>query len=111
ALDAFPGKRYRGVTREIVPRVDRAKATVTVKVAFTDRADGVLPEMSARVSFLTEELDAEAIEAPPKLVVPRAAVVERAGARVVFVVEDGRVRMTPITLAAAADETAAVLEL
>jgi RND family efflux transporter MFP subunit len=111
SLDAFPGKRYRGVTREIVPRVDRAKATVLVKVGFTDPTDGVLPDMSARVSFLAEELDAEAIKAPPKLVVPRAAVAERAGAKVVFVVEDGRVRMTPIAVAASDTGTGALCEL
>lgn len=111
ALDAFPGKRYRGTTREIVPRVNRAKATVAVKVGFTDPADGVLPDMSARVSFLAAALDAEAIKAPPKLVVPRAAVVERAGAKVVFVVEDGRVRMTPIAIAGSDPGTGAVYEL
>jgi HlyD family secretion protein len=111
SLDAFPGKRYRGVTREIVPRVDRAKATVMVKVGFTDPTDGVLPDMSARVSFLTEALDAEAIKAPPKLVVPRAAVTDRAGAKVVFVVEDGRVRMTPIDVATSDNGTDAIVEL
>lgn len=111
SLDAFPGKRYRGVTREIVPRVDRAKATVMVKVGFTDPTDGVLPDMSARVSFLTEELDADAIKAPPKLVVPRAAVTDRAGAKVVFVVEDGRVRMTPIAIAGSDTGTGSVYEL
>jgi HlyD family secretion protein len=110
-LDAFPGKRYRGTTREIVPRVDRAKATVTVKVGFTDPADGVLPDMSARVSFLAQELDDEAIKAPPKLVVPRAAVVERAGAKMVFVVDDGRVRMTPITIAPTDTGSDAMVEI
>jgi HlyD family secretion protein len=110
-LDAFPGKRYRGTTREIVPRVDRAKATVTVKVGFTDPADGVLPDMSARVSFLAQELDDEAIKAPPKLVVPRAAVVERAGAKMVFVVDDGRVRMTPIAIAATDTGSGTMAEL
>jgi HlyD family secretion protein len=110
-LDAFPGKRYRGVTREIVPRVDRAKATVMVKVGFTDPADGVLPDMSARVSFLAEELDAEAIKAPPKLMVPQAAVADRAGAKIVFIVDDGRVRMTPVTPAATDPGTGAMIEL
>ena len=100
-LDAFPGKRYRGKTLEIVPRVNRAKATVAVKVSFVDDADGVLPDMAARVSFLAEELDPEAVKEAPKLVVPRSAVVERSGADVVFVIEDGRVRMVPVTLGAA----------
>ncbi|MCG8424058.1 MAG: efflux RND transporter periplasmic adaptor subunit [Proteobacteria bacterium] len=97
-LDAFPGKRYRGTTLQLVPRVNRAKATVTVKVAFVDAADGVLPDMAARVSFLAAELDPQAIKEPAKLVVPGAALVERSGAKVIFVVDDGRVRMTPVTV-------------
>lgn len=100
-LDAFPGKRYRGTTSEIVPRVNRAKATVTVKVRFVDPANGVLPDMSARVSFLSSALDEHAIKEPPKLVVPKAAVVERQGANVVFVVEGDRVRMTSVEIGAA----------
>jgi len=100
ALDAFPGQRYRGRVSEIVPRVNRAKATVTVKVKFVDDANGVLPDMSARVSFLERELDPQAIKEPPKLVVPASAVAERNGAKVVYVIEGDRVRMMPIQLGA-----------
>src|SRR5262249_42296301 len=49
-LDAYPGKRYRGSAVEIGRRVDRAKATVKVKVKFVDPMEGVLPDMSARTS-------------------------------------------------------------
>ena len=97
-LDAFPGKRYRGKSTEVTPKVNRTKATVTVKVAFVDDNDGVLPDMAARVSFLTSELDKEAMKAPPKTIIPASAVVDRAGAKVVFRLEDGIVRMTPVTL-------------
>jgi len=97
-LDAFPGKRYRGKATEVTPKVNRTKATVTVKVAFVDDNEGVLPDMSARVSFLTNELDKEAMKAPPKTIVPGSAVVDRAGSKVVFRLEDGVVRMTPVTL-------------
>jgi RND family efflux transporter MFP subunit len=97
-LDAFPDRRYRGRVSEIVPRVNRAKATVTVKVVFTDEPAEVLPDMSARVSFLAEELDAAAMAEPPKTVVPGAAVVDRQGAKVVFVVDGERARMTPVEL-------------
>jgi RND family efflux transporter MFP subunit len=99
-LDAFPQQRYRGQTVEITPRVDRAKATVMVKVKFVDEAQRVLPDMSARVSFLTAELDADQMKAPPKTVVPSSAVVERAGAKVVFVAENEKVRMVPVQLGA-----------
>jgi len=95
-LDAFPERRFRGRVAELVPRIDRAKATVTVKVAFVDDSAGALPDMSARVSFLSGELDADAVTEAPKVVVPEAAVVDRAGATVVFAVEGDRVRMVPV---------------
>ena len=97
-LDAFPGKRYRGKAREVVPRVDRAKATIAVKVAFVDDSQGALPDMSARVSFLSAELDPEAIKQPPKIVIPKSAIAMRDNEQVVFVVEGDRVRMTPVSL-------------
>jgi RND family efflux transporter MFP subunit len=99
-LDAFPNKRYRGKAIEIVPRMNRAKATATVKVAFTDAADGVLPDMSARVSFLSKELDEATMKQPAKRIVPGAAVVDRNNAKVVFVIEGDRVRVKPVQIAA-----------
>jgi RND family efflux transporter MFP subunit len=98
ALDAFPGRRYRGQAMEISPRVNRAKATVGVKVKFVDPATDVLPDMSARVSFLTAALDEAALKAKAKNVVPGSAVVDRAGAKVVFVLEEEAVRMRNVTL-------------
>lgn len=97
-LDAFPDRRLRGEVYEVVPRVNRSKATVVVKVKFVDKSEGALPDMSARVSFLAGALDEAAMKEPPKLVVPGSAVTERNGAKVVFAVEDGRLRMMPIEL-------------
>src|SRR5262245_17178622 len=100
-LDAYPDRRYRGKTIELVPRVNRAKATATVKVTFVDPADGVLPDMSARVSFLSKEIDKSALTEKPKTVVPSAALTDRNGAKVVFVIDGDLVRMTPVTLGGA----------
>lgn len=97
-MDAFPTKRYRGKAVEVTPKVNRVKATVTVKVAFVDENEGVLPDMAARVSFLTSALDKEAMKAPPKTVVPGSAVVEVQGSKVVYRVEGGVVRLTTVTL-------------
>jgi len=97
-LDAFPSKRYRGKATEITPKVNRTKATVTVKVAFVDENEGVLPDMAARVSFLTGELDKEAMKAPPKTIVPGSAIAEVNGSKVVYRLEGGIVRITPVTL-------------
>ncbi len=95
-LDAYPSKRLSGKTIEVGKRVNRAKATIVVRVAITDDKTGVLPDMAARVSFLTKEISAEALKEPPKRIVPVAAVVDRAGAKVVFVVDQGRVKMAGV---------------
>jgi len=97
-MDAFPTKRYRGKAVEVTPKVNRVKATVTVKVAFVDENEGVLPDMAARVSFLSGELDKEAMKTPPKTVVPGSAVVAVQGSKVVYRVEGGVVRLTTVTL-------------
>jgi HlyD family secretion protein len=95
-LDAFPDRRLRGEVYEFVPRVNRSKATVMVKVKFVDPATDALPDMSARVSFLSGSLDENAVKEPPKLVVPGDAIADRSGAKVVFALDDGRLRMVPI---------------
>jgi len=97
-LDAYPDKRWRGEVVEVSPQLNRAKATATVKVRFLDRDDTVLPEMAARVSFLNEALDPSKLAEPPKKILPGSALAERGGAKVVFVVDEGRVRMVPVTL-------------
>lgn len=104
SMDAFPGKRFRGQVREIGKRVNRAKATVAVKVEYVDPRDGVLPDMSARVSFLTEALDQAALAGPSKLVVPTKAIAQRSGASVVFVIENGKVKTEIVTLGAATSD-------
>jgi RND family efflux transporter MFP subunit len=97
-LDAYPNRRFRGKAKEITPKVNRQKATVQVKVAFIDATDGVLPEMAARVSFLTEELDEDSMGEAPKVVVPSSAVVEKNGTKVVYVVDGDQVRIATVAL-------------
>jgi RND family efflux transporter MFP subunit len=97
-LDAFPTERRRGRVKEITPQVDRAKATVLVKVSFVDPTQNVLPDMAARVSFLAQELDEKALAIPPKKVVPKVALRESGGGQVVFVLDGDRVKMTPVQL-------------
>lgn len=95
-LDAYPTRRYRGTVVDIGKRVNRAKATVITKVKFKDTLDGVLPDMSARVSFLREELRQETLKEAPKKVVAADAIVARDGRKVVFVVENEKLRMVPV---------------
>jgi RND family efflux transporter MFP subunit len=102
-LDAFPSRRQRGRTLEILPRVSRAKASVAVKVAFSDGVDGVLPDMAARVNFLGRELSKEALAQPPKVLLPASALAERDGSKIVFVYnkDTGRVQSEKVQLGAA----------
>jgi RND family efflux transporter MFP subunit len=95
-LDAVPDHRFPGVVSRIVPTVDRAKATVLVKIRFLERDARVLPDMSAKVAFLEREVTAE--ERAPVTVAPKQAVVERGGERAVYVVKDGRAVRTKVTL-------------
>jgi RND family efflux transporter MFP subunit len=93
-LDAVPDHRFPGIVNRIVPTVDRAKATVLVKIRFLERDGRVLPDMSAKVAFLEREVSAA--ERAPVTVVPKQALVERDGEKAVFVVIDGRAVRTRI---------------
>ncbi|GAC1351201.1 MAG: efflux RND transporter periplasmic adaptor subunit [Polyangiales bacterium] len=99
-LDAYPDKRLRGTVAEVSPRLNRSKATGTVKVRFVDVVDPILPEMSARVSFLTKSLDVTELKEPPKKIVPKSALIDRGGAKQVFVIDNGKVRLVTVTLGA-----------
>jgi HlyD family secretion protein len=105
-LDALPDTRFRGRISRMVPTVDRAKATVMTKVQF-DRIDPrILPEMSAKVSFLTQEVTDE--QQKPLLAVNPEAIVQRGGRTVVFVVRDGKAVAVPVTPGARIGDVTAV---
>ncbi len=94
-LDAFPDVRFRGLVHMIVPTADRTKATVLVKVAFLDKDDRILPEMSAKVAFLERPVSAE--EERPRTAINPSAIVAKGDRKFVFLVRDSRVFETPIS--------------
>ena len=98
-LDAFPDLRLLGEVSRVVPTVDRAKATLLVKVKFVERDPRVLPDMSAKVSFLSRAIKPD--ERAPVAAVRPDAIVKRDAKDVVFVVgKDDRVKLTPVTASA-----------
>jgi HlyD family secretion protein len=105
-LDALPDMRFRGRISRIVPTVDRAKATVMTKVKFDAIDPRVLPEMSAKVSFLSQEVTAE--QQKPLVAVNPDAIVQRDGRNVVFVVRDGHAVAVPVTPGAKLGDATAV---
>ena len=95
-LDAFPDIRLLGTVSRTVPTVDRSKATLLVKISFAERDKRVLPDMSAKVSFLTRPLKAE--ERKSVTAVQVAAITKRDGKDVVFLIDNNIVKLTPITV-------------
>lgn len=93
-LDALADRRFRGEVHAIVPTVDRSKATVLVKVRFHDKDPRMLPDMSAKVSFLSRELAPE--ELRPRLAVHQSALVEMKDKTLVYRIEDNKARETVV---------------
>jgi RND family efflux transporter MFP subunit len=94
ALDAYPEQRLRGEVSRLVPTVDRSKASVMTKVKFVDHDRRVLPDMSAKVAFLSQAIAPD--QRTPRIAVHRDAVVSRDGRSVVFVVADGHAHITAV---------------
>jgi HlyD family secretion protein len=88
-LDAVPDVRFQGSVSRMVPTVDRSKATVMTKISFRELDPRILPDMSAKVAFLSQEVPPDQRTARPA--VSAAAVVERDGRSVVFVVRADKV--------------------
>lgn len=95
-LDSNPGKSYQGYVFKIVPTADRSKATVLVKVAFKSYDSNVLPEMSAKVSFLSEKSKEEE-DTTPVLTAPLSAVEDVDGQKIVYVIVDDAAVQKEIT--------------
>jgi HlyD family secretion protein len=85
--EAMPRQRYLADVIEIAAMADRQKGIVPVKVRIRAPDRALLPEMSAKVSFLSGEPSGpiEVLRA-----VPASAVVARGDARVVFTVDQNR---------------------
>ena len=98
-LDGLPNERFEGRVARMVPTIDRAKATRLIKIQFLEIDDRVLPDMSAKVAFLERRLSPA--ERSPMVAVNRAAVTQRQGRWVVFVVEDGKAKVVDLALSAA----------
>jgi RND family efflux transporter MFP subunit len=107
-LDALPNDRFRGVVHMIVPTADRSKASILVKAAFLDKDPRILPEMSAKVAFLSRQVTPE--EKNPLKALPSNAVVNRDGETLVFVVRNNQALKTPVLLGKHLDTMMEILD-
>jgi RND family efflux transporter MFP subunit len=93
-LDALPNQRFQGEVYAVVPTIDRSKATVLVKVRFLNKDPRMLPDMSAKVAFLSRRLTPA--ELKPRLAANQSALIARDNAAFAFLLEGNRVKETPV---------------
>jgi RND family efflux transporter MFP subunit len=99
-LDAYPDVVFPGKVRTVIPTADRQKATVKVRISFTDdnhvtlfdpaKDPRILPDMGVKVTFLEDpdKSQKKAETAAAVAVVPSSAIRNENGAKVVFVVKN-----------------------
>jgi multidrug efflux pump subunit AcrA (membrane-fusion protein) len=105
-IDAIPNKRFRGIVQTIVPTADRSKAAVMVKVRFLDKDSRILPEMSAKVAFLSRQVQPG--DQKSLIAVNKEAVITREKQKYAFLVNGRYVVETPIS---AGSESGGMIEI
>jgi RND family efflux transporter MFP subunit len=100
-LNAYPDWSIPGHVIATIPTADRAKATVRVRVGFDERDERVLPDMGARVSFLTnDESSSSTAAVQTAVVVPPEAVQPNGETGYVFVIRDDTLERRAVRLGA-----------
>jgi RND family efflux transporter MFP subunit len=100
-LNAYPDWDIPGSVIAMIPTADRAKATVKVRIAIGQKDPRIIPEMGARVAFLSdnEPTTAGTEKSPaPGVVIPAEAVVTSGSASIVFVVHGSTVERRAVRL-------------
>lgn len=99
AVDAVPGRRYRGTVRKIIPMGDRARATVKVRVALVDADASLFPEMSCTVYFLSDEAKESAESEVSRVFCPNDAIQQAGSENYVWIVAaEDRLRRVVVQL-------------
>ncbi len=72
-LNAYPDWQQPGHVITTVPKADRQKATVLVRIGFAELDPRILPDMGVKVTFM-KQAEASASTERPVLLVPKAAI-------------------------------------
>jgi len=100
-LNAYPDWEIPAEVIAVIPTADRSKATVTVRVGFKVKDPRIVPEMGARVAFLSPKTAGSAAPSARSVLVPADAVQsDSADQGAVFVVSDGAVERRAVRLGA-----------
>jgi HlyD family secretion protein len=97
-LDAYPDWQIPARVITVVPTADRQKATVMVRIAFTQLDPRILPDMGIKVTFLREADDSTTPTAQPTALVPKASVRTEGKQSFVFVLRSDLVERRAVTL-------------
>lgn len=111
-LNAYPDWSIPAYVIAVVPTADRSKATVKVRVGFKSRDPRILPEMGARVSFLSRpRKDANGAAPTSGVTLPLAAVqaASDAATGVVYVLHDDTVERRVVKLGARGTDAQTVI--
>ena len=109
-LNAYQDWKIPGTVIAIIPAADRGKATVKVRVGMDAKDARIVPDMGARVGFLEDAKPATQANAKPGVLVPAAAIVERDGKDVAFVVIGGKAALRALQLGRSLGDDREVLE-
>ena len=97
-LDAYPDWEIPSRVRTIIPSADRQKATVKVRVSFLKLDPRILPDMGIKVTFLGEDTSKKNGDTRPAIVVPKNAVRDENGQKIVYLVKDNKTERRAVTL-------------
>ncbi|MDB5986940.1 MAG: efflux transporter periplasmic adaptor subunit [Nevskia sp.] len=108
-LNAYPDWEIPAYVIAVIPTADRAKATVKVRIGFKQKDPRILPEMGARVAFLSDAPAADAPAAKSGVSVPAEAVQANGDTGVVFLIRGDQVERRAVKLGAATSAGQTVL--
>lgn len=88
-LNAYPDWSIPARVITTVPKADRQKATVLVRIGFAELDPRILPDMGVKVTFMKESDEAPDASARPVMLVPKAAIRTDNDQSYVYVVANG----------------------
>jgi RND family efflux transporter MFP subunit len=97
-LDAYPDWEIPARVRTVIPTADRQKATVKVRISFLRLDPRILPDMGIKVSFLGDAPEPNVSAAVPTALIPRDAVRDENGKKIVLAVKEGHLERRAVTL-------------
>jgi RND family efflux transporter MFP subunit len=109
AVDAVPGRRYKGKVRKVIPMGDRARATIKVKVSIVDADERLFPEMSGTVYFLPSGNESATASTERRMFCPSDAIMKEADASYVWVVKDEKAERVKVRVGSQTDNRAEIL--